>query len=109
MQLVPIIPQQKFSVEESLEVTGVAAVRPVKPVEERTLPPLVSHGHRLPLHTSSDTSQHEKRQVTVHEERRFVCRRIQHLHVLEELRSSVDRRRHNQRSTDLQLHIDEEA
>ena len=109
MQLVPIIPQQKFSAEESLEVKGIAAVRPVKPVEERTLPPLVTHGHGLPLHASSEISQHEKRQVAVQEERRFVCRRIQHLPVLEELRSSVDRRRHNLRSADFQLHIDEEV
>lgn len=109
MQLVPIIPQQTFSVEDSLEVKGIAAVKPAKPVEERTLPPLVTHGHELPTHASSGISQHEKRQLAVQVERRFVCRRIQHLPILEELRSSVDRRRHNLGGADFQLHIDEEV
>lgn len=109
MQIVPIIPQQKFSVEESLEIAGIAAVKPAKPVEERTLPPLVSHGHEQALYTSSEISPQEKRQFIVEEERRLVCRRIQHLPVLEELRSSVDRRRHSLGSAEFQLHIDEEA
>lgn len=109
MQIVPIIPQQKFSVEESLEVTGIAAVKPAKPVEERTLPPLVNRGHEQALYPSSDISPQEKRQLIVEEERRLVCRRIQHLPVLEELRSSVDRRRHSMGSAEFQLHIDEEV
>ena len=47
--------------------------------------------------------------LIVEEERRLVCRRIQHLPVLEELRSSVDRRRHSMGSAEFQLHIDEEV
>lgn len=109
MQLVPIIPQQIIGVEETLAVKGIAAVKPAKPVAERTLPPLVTHGHELPLHTPREINQQEKRQVTQLEERRLICRRIQHLPVLEELRSAIDRRRQKQRSTDLQLHIDEEV
>ena len=107
MQFVPIIPQQKFSVEEGLGVKGIAAVKPVKPVEERTLPPMVKYAQRQHSHASSEIRRDEKRQAAQQEERRILCRRLQHLPVLEELRSSVDRRRHNQRSTDLQLHIDE--
>lgn len=102
MQLVPIIPQQKFVAEDSIEVTGIAAVKPAKPVQQRTLPPLLSYGHRQQAGTPSEIYQHEKRKVTqLQEERRLVCRRVKHTAILEELRSAVDRRR--------RMHIDEEA
>lgn len=109
MQLVPIIPQPRVGVEESLEVTGVAAVKSAKPVVERTLPPLLSYAHKLPPYTPPQISQHEKRQVTQLQDRRLVCRRIHHLPILQELRSVIDRRRHKKRSTDYQFHIDEEV
>lgn len=109
MQLVPIIPQPRVGVEDSLKVTGVAAVKPAKPVVERTLPPLLSYAHAVPPHAPPEIKQHEKRQVTQLQDRRLVCRRIHHQPILEELRSAIDRRRHKKRSTDYQLHIDEEV
>jgi hypothetical protein len=109
MQLVPIIPQQKFVAEDSMEVTGIAALKPAKPVQERTLPPLLSYVHQQLPGTAGEIYQHEKRKVTQLQERRLVCRRVKHTAILEELRSVVDRRRRKQRKSDIQLHIDEEA
>lgn len=109
MHLVPIIPQPRVGVEESLEVARTAALKPVKPVEERTLPPLLNYAHELTSPAPTAINQHEKRQDTHSEDRRLVCRRFQHLPILAELRSVIDRRLHKQRSTDIRLHIDEEA
>lgn len=109
MQLVPIIPRQEIGVEDSLEVKGVAAVQPAKPVQQRTRPPLISLAHERTPHTPEEAARQEKRLITQQAERRTICRRVQHFTILQELRSSVDRRRRKQRSTDIQLHIDEEV
>jgi hypothetical protein len=109
MQLVPIIPQPKTGVEASLEVTGVAAMKPAKPVQERTLPPLLSYAKERPVQIANEIKQHKTREVARQTERRIVCRRLHHQPILEELRCAIDRRRHQQRRTDLRLHIDEEV
>jgi hypothetical protein len=109
MQLVPIIPQQKFDAEDKLPVKGIAAVKPAKPVQERTLPPLLSYGHEPPPGNYSEIAQHEKRKPTQPQERRIASRRVKHTAMPEELRSALDRRRHKQRVTDMQLHIDEKV
>jgi len=109
MQIVPIIPQTIIGVEENLELTGIAAVKPAKPVEERTLPPLLTYAHEPPVQIDIEADQHKQLQVPRKEDRRFICRRLHRLNILEELRSSIDRRRHKQRRTDLQLHVDEEV
>jgi hypothetical protein len=109
MQLVPIIPQQKFDAEDKLPVKGIAAAKPAKPVQERTLPPLLSYGHELQPGSDSEINQHEKRKLTQPQERRIVCRRVKYTVMPEELRSAVDRRRHKQRITDMQLYIDEQV
>ena len=108
MQLVPVIPQPKIGIEESLEVKGVAAVKPAKPVAVRTLPPLV-RSHALPAKMQYETVRPEKRQITPQEDRRIICRRLHHMNMLEELRSARDRRRRQLRGSDLQLHMDEEV
>lgn len=109
MQLVAIIPQAKVGIEETLTVSGVAAMNPPKPVQERTLPPLLTYAHEQPVQTINETKLPVQRQVTRQAERRSVCRRVSHRSILEEIRSSIDRRKHQQRGTDLKLHIDEEA
>ncbi|HUX90220.1 MAG TPA: hypothetical protein VMV48_05965 [Gallionellaceae bacterium] len=115
MHLVPIIPQPRVGVEESLEVARTAAVRPVKPVEERTLPPLLTYAHEQQRSDAGEIVQHPHRRVSDRPEtadqgeRRLACRRFHHLPILEELRSLVDRRRHKRRKTDLEPHIDVEA
>lgn len=115
MHLVPIIPQPAIGVEESLEVAGVAADKAVKPVAERTLPPLLRYAqeqHASPFNVTNQPGKGmvaERRQLLRQDERRLVCRRIGQQDILEELRSAIDRRRHKRRANDLQLHIDEEA
>ena len=109
MQLVPLIPQPIIGIKESTEVKGVAAVKPAKAVEERTLPPLIGYRHVRQEMPPNAIAQHEKRQLALQPDRRLLCRRIHHQNLLEELRSAIDRRRHKQRNTDLQLHVDEEA
>lgn len=109
MQLVPIIPQPRVGVEDSLEVQGVAAVKRARPVQERTLPPLVTHSPAPPSQVVVEVSGKEGPQRTQLPERRIVCRRLHHFTILEELRSAIDRRKHNLRNANFQLHIDEEA
>ncbi len=109
MQLVPIISQPKTGVKEKLEVAGIAAVKASKPVEARTLPSLVSYTHERPEQKYLEKNQHKEQLMIRQEDRRSYCRRLQHQTIMEELRSSIDRRRHQQRKTDVRLHIDEEV
>lgn len=106
MQFVPIIPRPRNLLEERLEVKRLAAVKAAKPVQPRTLPPLVSYAHEAPPREQELT---EDRRAPLQEERRSYCRRVKHLPVLEELRSAIDRRKNPQRSSDLAEHIDIEA
>ena len=115
MHLVPIIPQPKTGVEDRLEVKGVAALKAAKPVAERTLPPLLSYAHEPQRQAAGDVVRQHNRRVSDRPgmvdqgERRLACRRFQHLPILEELRSLLDRRRHKRRKTDSDQHIDVEA
>ncbi len=85
-------------------------VKPAKPVQERTLPPLVSHPqraqHEIPPGT---TTEIERRQEKPFQERRAYCRRVTHQSILEELRSGVERRKNRQRGGDMADHIDEKV
>jgi len=93
MQLVPIIPQPKVGVEDSLEVQGIAAVKRAKPVQERTLPPLVTLAHEPLSQLVFEVAGEEGPRRIQLPERRIICRRVQHMTILEELRSVIDRRR----------------
>lgn len=109
MQLVPVIPQPAIGIEKSLAVNGVASVRPATTVTERTPPPLTRLAHEQPVPAVGKKEQHDKRQTAGYTERRSVCRRLAPRPLLEELRSSIDRRKHRQRNTDVLMHIDEEV
>lgn len=91
---------------ESRPLPGVKAVRPVQP---RSLPPLVFQ--RRTQRALRELVFHGERRHDPHVdgERRTYCRRTKHLPVLLELRSGRDRRRHRQRSMDLAEHVDEEV
>jgi hypothetical protein len=106
MQIVPIIPQQTTGVTESHDVKGVAAVKPAQPVQEHELPAVQNNAEHL-SRSPKELVYQEKRIVSQQVERRMLCRRIQHCALLEELRSSIDRRRRKQRNSDLLEHIDE--
>lgn len=107
MQFIPIIPRSGKLLEDWLEVKRLAAVRASRPAEPRSLPPLV-HQPSHPQLRQLD-AVHEERRTPDQPERRKYCRRIQKLPVLEELRSSVERRKHDQRGSDPASHIDEEV
>jgi hypothetical protein len=107
MQIVPIIPQQTTGVTVSPDVKGVSAVKPVQHISAEELPALMSEESA----TRGETKKvhQEKRIVSQQQERRVFCRRIHYSTILEELRSSIDRRRNRQRNTDLLEYIDEEV
>lgn len=110
MKYVPSLPPVASSVTDRLDVYPLTRVKPVKPVQERTLVPLVvlPHGE---VPSPADVAEHTDRRhdVHVHGERRTYCRRMEHLPVLIELRSGPDRRRHNQRDGDTLEHVDVEV
>ncbi len=109
MQIVPIIPQSQTGVKEKLEVAGIAAMKAAKPVEARTLAPLVSDSHERAEPKYVEKNKRKEHFMIRQEDRRSIYRRLHHQAILIELRSSIDRRKHQQRKTDIQLHIDEEA
>lgn len=112
MQLVPLIQQPVLGTEERLDVAGVAAMKSIQPVEEGISPPLVKPhnepSEKIPDDISrSQISRQEADKVIRQSDRRLFCRRVDHQIIMQELRSSIDRRRFAQRKTDIKLHIDE--
>lgn len=107
MQYVPSLPPLVEPVPNQGEVRAVAATAAVHRPEERTLPPMVyrlrSDHAPVPAVNRRSTPQ----SATVESERRKSCRRLRTLPILQELRSGVDRRRHNQRLNDITTAIDE--
>lgn len=110
MKYVPSLPPPITAPADSFGVKALTRVKSVRPVQERTLPPLVTQRHNY-SEAPPDTIQHDERRHAepLPEERRVCCRRINHLPVMEELRSAIERRRHKQRGSDSTEHIDEEA
>ena len=105
MKYVPEPPQPTAAPEIGAEVKALAGLRPAKPVQERTLPPMVVRS-RAQHEANPQAAGEEKTHERLHEERRIYCRRIEHLPILLELRSGEERRRHNQRAGDLTEHVD---
>jgi len=107
MQYVPSLPPPVTGAEVGLEVNALAGVQRAKPVQERTLPPLVVQPHARHEVPAEVAENEEKRHDPhVHGERRLYCRRLEHLPMLVELRSEIDRRRRNQRASDIAEHND---
>ena len=108
MKYVPSLPPPAIETEDIWATNSVPRVRPVKPVQKRTLPPMVSHPqHARPEMLPGSVEEAERRHEKPFQERRMYCRRIAHRFILEELRSGVERRRHKQRKDDAADHIDE--
>jgi len=108
MKIVPSLAPTIAVTKDDSEVEALTAVKAVKPVQPRTLPPLVVQPRARPKASPDITEQQDRRlDVHVHRERRIYCRRIEHLPVLVEMRSGFDRRRHNQRGDDMTEHVDE--
>ncbi len=110
MKIAPDLPAPQPVEGNALEVKALAAIKPSRPVQERTLPPLVVQPHAQREGEADIVVQPERRyEAHIHGERRSYCRRIEHLPILIELRSGVERRRHNQREGDIVEHIDVEV
>lgn len=87
----------------SRAVKGLAAVHAVKPIHEEVEPTSVT------LSIEARERQGSEEQHLPQEDRRKACRRIHNQKVLIELRSGLDRRRHNLMEGGTPDHIDEEA
>lgn len=110
MKIVPSDTPPVSVARDELQVRALTAVKPVKPVQPRTLVPLVVQPHGAAHEYVEAAGQPDKRHdVALHGERRTYCRRVQHLPILLELRSGLDRRRHSQRGDDMHEHVDIEA
>jgi hypothetical protein len=106
MQYVPSITSVKAGPVER-QVTGLTRINAVKPIREgepavQNVENKVSRQEPLPV-----GAQYQRAEPF--EDRRKVCRRVNHQTVLVELRSGIDRRRHNLRGSDIVEHIDETA
>jgi len=107
MRFVPSITSATTSPNTPL-VQGVSAAKAVKPIYPPEQPvQYVGHSaaHKEALHPIEPQLQHEMPA----EDRRRTCRRVRHQPVLVELRSGVDRRRHNLFVDIGEEHIDLEA
>lgn len=107
MKFTPDLPPPATVAEAGLEVKALAGVQRAKPVQARTLPPLVVQPHARHEAPPEVAGKEEKRHNPhVYGERRIYCRRIERLPMLVELRSEIDRRRRNQRASDIAEHVD---
>lgn len=110
MKYVPNLPPPATVPGTEPEVQALAGIKRPKPVQARTLPPLVVQPHARREAPVEAAGKEEKRHDPhVHGERRVYCRRIERLPILVELRSEIERRRHNQRADDMTEHIDVKA
>lgn len=89
------------------QVRALSSVHAVKPVHTREqvipyIPAIKAHQEPTVL-----LDEILKKRVATFEDRRKLCRRVTHQTVLIELRSGIDRRRHNLREGAVADHIDE--
>lgn len=88
---------------DRMPVSGVAAIKPTRPVQPRTLIPLVTPQHDPNEPLRGDEYRHDP---LLHGDRRTYCRRCLHIPVLVDLRSGIERRHNNRREGDPTEHID---
>ncbi len=113
MQFVPVNRPSTPKKTDETEVKNVYAAKPVKEVKA-FFSPVVSdfkpvEKPRSPLPASAEREPERVFRERTGEERRKYCRRLQNLPVLYDLRATADRRRKNQRKSDITTAIDELA
>ena len=94
------------------QVTALSAIQAVKTVHAPLMPLTnieLNLEHRSVMIPVVEQQQHRDNPVRDNpvKDRRKFCRRVKHQAVLVELRSGIDRRRHNLRDGDVVEHIDE--
>ncbi len=108
MRYVPSIPSTTAS-PTTRQVKGLSAAQAVKPVFPREQPVLPHVEPRAVQREPMRPVEQQEHRIVPFEDRRKACRRVSHMPVLVELRSGIDRRRHNLREGDITEHIDESA
>jgi hypothetical protein len=106
MRYVSSIPPVSTS-STSRQVRALSSVHAVRPVH--TPEQVIPYVSAITAHQKPAVSLGEilKKRASTFEERRKFCRRVTHQTVLIELRSGIDRRRHNLREGAAVDHIDE--
>lgn len=101
MQYVPTIPRFRTDIGITEEPETVGAVQPVKRVVPRTVPPLIYQHRRRDEDETTRENLIERRKGA--EDRRQVCRRMEHLPAPLDTRAEHDRRHEARRRED---HLD---
>lgn len=110
MKYVPSLPPPASAPETGTEVNALAGTRRVRPVGPRISPPLIVQPHvRHEIPPEVAREEERRHDPHVNGERRTFARRIEHLPMLVELRSARERRRRNQRASDMTEHVDVKA
>lgn len=106
MQYVQSLPPVYTPTSPTGTVVEAQAAPAVQRVEPHRTPevPLQRLDTRLP---ALEQRWDARKIASTEQDRRKVCRRLFQEPVLEELRSGIDRRRHNQRKTDITTAVDE--
>ncbi|TAJ81504.1 MAG: hypothetical protein EPO42_02065 [Gallionellaceae bacterium] len=107
MRFVPSISPATTS-PATRQVRALSAAHAVKPVHPLDQPVPYAENNATHQQAAHPVERQEQRSELL-EDRRKICRRVKHQHVLIELRSGIDRRRHNLRAGDMAEHIDEKA
>lgn len=107
MRYVSSIPPVTMS-PDTRQVGGLTAIHSVKAVQllEQTVPKV---DHQTAHQEAARLAELQRHRETLFVDRRKYCRRLNHQAVLVELRSGIDRRRHNLQEGAPVDHIDEEA
>lgn len=105
MKYVPSNPPPRILPDDYWLPKAASSVRPVKPVQPRSTPPLVTRHNQAadtaaPKEFPEANAQEKRLSPSEIMERRTVCRRVFSRPALFELRASMDRRRNRQRETD---------
>ena len=106
MRYVPSIPSATTS-PNTRQVRRLSAAQAVKPLSPREQPVLPYVGRQSHHRVTAQPVEQPHQRETPAEDRRKTCRRVSHQPVLVELRTGIDRRRHNLREGDIVEHIDE--
>ncbi len=108
MRYVQSLPPPVEPVPDSGTVRAIAPAHATPRVRERSLPPLVYRPQAAPPQLPA-INRRARPLAEPGSDRRTRCRRLRNEPVLLELRSGINRRRRNQRRSDLTTVIDEQA
>jgi len=110
MKFVPTLPPPATAPETGPKVKALAGIKRARPVQARISPPLIVQPHaRRKAPRGGGGKEEKRRNPHTHGERRIYCRRFERLPMLVELRSVRERRRRNQRASDITEHVDVKA